>query len=279
MVAVQGVGSLSSGTPDTVRIAQLPHRGPCRIGSSSTGCARECSVRFKHEHVLQMLAAEQRPILAIKQARVGDFNGRSLSSLNSSSITIDPPDVPEAQALQQWCALQCHASCHPLHACHGCSWSSSWSCRSCCRLSSQLLVWNDCSGLPRTFLGNQASKDSQSCGVSLVYSHCLLHLMQLGAQPWCSAESHDCRPSPARHTSGELLTCAREMHYCMPAGAEAMLLPALQPCQHAGLRKRLSHMRMHMRPRLTSLQVPIWGGQHSSSPLDGCIPKQRRGQG
>ncbi|KAK9813638.1 hypothetical protein WJX73_001046 [Symbiochloris irregularis] len=42
-----------------------------------------------------------KPILAIKSARVGDFNGRTLSTVSSSSIAVDP-DIPEAGALRHW---------------------------------------------------------------------------------------------------------------------------------------------------------------------------------
>lgn len=55
-----------------------------------------------------MYGENQRPVMAVKQARVGDFNGRSLSSLNSSSITVDPTDLPEARTLRQWCVLELH---------------------------------------------------------------------------------------------------------------------------------------------------------------------------
>jgi replication factor A1 len=39
----------------------------------------------------------------LQDARVGDFNGRSLSSLSSSVLDMDP-DLPEAGALRNWCA-------------------------------------------------------------------------------------------------------------------------------------------------------------------------------
>jgi hypothetical protein len=47
------------------------------------------------------------PVLAIKNAKIGDFNGRTLSSISSTVLTVDP-DIPEAGALRHWCA--------PLHA-------------------------------------------------------------------------------------------------------------------------------------------------------------------
>lgn len=41
------------------------------------------------------------PILAVKGARVGDFNGKNLSTVNSSVVNVDP-DIPEAGALRHW---------------------------------------------------------------------------------------------------------------------------------------------------------------------------------
>lgn len=42
------------------------------------------------------------PIVAVKSARVGDFNGKTLSTVGSSTVVIDPPEVPEAIQLRQW---------------------------------------------------------------------------------------------------------------------------------------------------------------------------------
>lgn len=41
------------------------------------------------------------PILAIKGARLSDFGGRSLSTLYSSTLMINP-DIPEAYKLRGW---------------------------------------------------------------------------------------------------------------------------------------------------------------------------------
>jgi replication factor A1 len=49
-----------------------------------------------------MVGAAQHPVLAVKNARVGDFNGRSLSTLNSSTVLVDPMDRPETGALRTW---------------------------------------------------------------------------------------------------------------------------------------------------------------------------------
>ncbi|CAG8443896.1 10857_t:CDS:1 [Ambispora leptoticha] len=44
---------------------------------------------------------EDNPVLAAKKARVGDFQGRSLSLYQNSVFQINP-DIPEAQALRKW---------------------------------------------------------------------------------------------------------------------------------------------------------------------------------
>lgn len=42
------------------------------------------------------------PILAVRNARVGDFNGKTLSTVSSSQIMVDPSDLPEAAHLRRW---------------------------------------------------------------------------------------------------------------------------------------------------------------------------------
>ena len=42
------------------------------------------------------------PIVAIKAARVGEFNGKNLSTIGTSVVTMNP-DIPDAGALRQWC--------------------------------------------------------------------------------------------------------------------------------------------------------------------------------
>ena len=59
-------------------------------------------------HLLQALNAGQHPILALKNAKIGDFNGRTLSTTSSTSVTLDP-DIPEAGHLRQW-YVQSHLS-------------------------------------------------------------------------------------------------------------------------------------------------------------------------
>eukprot|EP00887_Chlorella_sp_A99_P004696 scaffold4.g4696.t1 len=48
------------------------------------------------------LGEGRHPVVAAKNARVGDFNGKTLSTVGSSTVMVDPPDVPEAATLRQW---------------------------------------------------------------------------------------------------------------------------------------------------------------------------------
>lgn len=48
------------------------------------------------------VAAGQHPILAVKSARVGDYNGKTLSTVSSSTVVVDPVDPPEAGQLRAW---------------------------------------------------------------------------------------------------------------------------------------------------------------------------------
>jgi replication factor A1 len=49
----------------------------------------------------QALGAGARPVVALKSVRVGDFNGKNLGSLGSSTVLVNP-DRPEAQQLRAW---------------------------------------------------------------------------------------------------------------------------------------------------------------------------------
>lgn len=44
----------------------------------------------------------QNPVIAFKGVKVGDFGGRSLSMIGSSSMVADP-DIEEAHSLRGWC--------------------------------------------------------------------------------------------------------------------------------------------------------------------------------
>ena len=51
----------------------------------------------------QLVGQQQHPLLAVKNAKVSDFGGRTLSTVSSSVVTVDP-DTPEAGQLRHWCA-------------------------------------------------------------------------------------------------------------------------------------------------------------------------------
>lgn len=52
--------------------------------------------------------AENNPVIAFKGVKVGDFGGRTLSLVSSSTMSFHP-DIPEAHALQGWYSSEGHA--------------------------------------------------------------------------------------------------------------------------------------------------------------------------
>lgn len=46
--------------------------------------------------------APNNPILVVKNARIGEFNGKTLSTISHSVVEVNP-DLPEAGALRHWC--------------------------------------------------------------------------------------------------------------------------------------------------------------------------------
>ena len=48
-----------------------------------------------------MLSSGERPILAAKSVRVGDFSGKTLSSVGATLLTVNP-DLPDAARLRNW---------------------------------------------------------------------------------------------------------------------------------------------------------------------------------
>jgi replication factor A1 len=56
------------------------------------------------DHLFSAFQGGMRPVVAVKSARVGDFNGKTLSTVASSTVAVDPPDIPEAVQLRQWWA-------------------------------------------------------------------------------------------------------------------------------------------------------------------------------
>ncbi len=66
-----------------------------------------------------MLAQGAHPVLAVKGAKVSDFNGRTLSTVGSSVVTVDP-DAPEAGQLRHWRApARRRAAAAPPALCRG----------------------------------------------------------------------------------------------------------------------------------------------------------------
>ncbi|EFJ49234.1 hypothetical protein VOLCADRAFT_104448 [Volvox carteri f. nagariensis] len=54
------------------------------------------------DQIEQMVRSGARPVFAAKALRVGDFNGKTLSTIGSSVLRIDPMDLPAAQRLRSW---------------------------------------------------------------------------------------------------------------------------------------------------------------------------------
>lgn len=52
----------------------------------------------------QMIAEGTKPVLAVKGARVGEFNGKTLSTMGSTILALNPRDLPQQAAeLRHWC--------------------------------------------------------------------------------------------------------------------------------------------------------------------------------
>lgn len=57
----------------------------------------------------------KRPVIAIKAARVGDYNGKTISTTSATALVIDPLDVAEAAMLRSWYDNEgIHAQAHAL---------------------------------------------------------------------------------------------------------------------------------------------------------------------
>lgn len=51
---------------------------------------------------LQAVSQGEKPLLAAKGLRVGDFNGKNLSTVGATNLRLNPMDLPQAQALKNW---------------------------------------------------------------------------------------------------------------------------------------------------------------------------------
>lgn len=49
-----------------------------------------------------MVRGGGRPVLAAKALRVGDYNGKTLSTVGASALRLDPMDLPAAQRVRGW---------------------------------------------------------------------------------------------------------------------------------------------------------------------------------
>ena len=58
-------------------------------------------LNYRTHTCLQMFRAGQSPVLAVKNVKVGDFSGRSLSATFNTTLMINP-DHPEAMRLHTW---------------------------------------------------------------------------------------------------------------------------------------------------------------------------------
>ena len=54
------------------------------------------------EELAQRIAGGDNPIIAAKGVRVGDYNGKTLSTISSTTMQVDPVDIAEAGGLRSW---------------------------------------------------------------------------------------------------------------------------------------------------------------------------------
>ncbi len=58
------------------------------------------------EQIAAEIAASRHPVVAIKGGRVGEFNGKNISTVNSSQVLVDPQEPPETAQIKHWYATQ-----------------------------------------------------------------------------------------------------------------------------------------------------------------------------
>ena len=64
-----------------------------------TLCSHHCHT--KGSHVASLYSSDPPPVLAIKGVRLTDYNGKTIESVPSSTILINP-DIEETHRLQKW---------------------------------------------------------------------------------------------------------------------------------------------------------------------------------
>ncbi|KAK1692650.1 hypothetical protein QYE76_009347 [Lolium multiflorum] len=86
-----------NGVKTSKRVLQLKDVSGCSVEITFWG--NFCDAEGQQ---LQLLCdSGSSPILALKSGRIGDFNGRSVGTISSSCLNINP-DFPEAERLRQW---------------------------------------------------------------------------------------------------------------------------------------------------------------------------------
>ena len=108
---VSGRGSLSWVELGRGKGRACPLRGGCQRESfvTSEPIGKEIEILCEKRHIcvqpplpsLYMHQGGDKPILAVKGARVGDFNGKTVSNIGSSTFRVDP-NIPETHDLRQW---------------------------------------------------------------------------------------------------------------------------------------------------------------------------------
>ena len=86
------------GTETTKRSIVLRDPSGCSVEVTLWGAYASDPGEALHAAVL----SGRHPLLAVKSARVGEFNGKTLSTVSSSIVTVDP-DLEEAGRLRAWC--------------------------------------------------------------------------------------------------------------------------------------------------------------------------------
>jgi replication factor A1 len=89
----------NSGLTATHSIAQVSKRELTIVDDSNFSCRLTL-----WDRTAETFDAPDQPVMAFKGVKVGDFGGRSLSMVGSSTMTANP-DIPEAHRLRGWCVV------------------------------------------------------------------------------------------------------------------------------------------------------------------------------
>ena len=58
------------------------------------------------EQIAAEIAASRNPVVAIKGGRVGEFNGKNISTVSSSQVLLNPQEPPETAQIKHWYSTQ-----------------------------------------------------------------------------------------------------------------------------------------------------------------------------